>query len=388
MQSNSGGKTDLQKNRKEIYREIVSAFENKYGWLGRQAARELLMSVASWNLERYSDPNMRYRTHVMFAWEKGWVKTSLLTKMAKLLGDDLCSVMGKVTSPGIRGSVSSGMFVSPKPLKTPVVISKEFGETNFEDELLNAFLGMLDEGYTTVTLNKIASLSNSERKDIEKRYDGQIDFVDENEFNIQTDFVFWGATYDPSKLQDDALRSRMNIITPMKPLDSGLVKDADKRYFNVSAETIQEFRREIKREEPMETNFVPPSSIYENFHLNFRESRDIQAYMAARNWWGLDVDPEIMGDYLEHLKESRRQSRMSDEGLVLDLIFDNPMTYDEIMEETGFKKIKLYKILNTIKAKKIPDGDYYRYVVYSGDKIRTDDNGDDEDDDDFLSELM
>lgn len=385
MQSNSSNKSDLQKERKEIYREVVGAFEHKYGWLGRQAARELLMSAATWNLERYSNPTMRYRSHIMFAWEKGWVKTSLLTKMAELLGDELCSVMGKVTSPGIRGSVSSGMFVAPKPLKTPIVISKEFGETNFEDELLNAFLGMLDEGYTTVTLNKIASLTNSQRSDIEKRFDGMIQFVDENEFNIQTDFVFWGATYDPTKLEDNALRSRMNVITPTKPLDSGLVEEADKRHFNVSAETTRQLRREVKREKEMDTTFVPPSSIYENYHLNFRESRDVQSYMAARNWWGLDVNPEIMGDYLGHLKKSRRRSKMNDEELILDLIFDEPMTYDEMMEKTGFSKLKVYKILDGMGAKRIPDGDKYRYVVYSGDKIR---GGDEDEEDDFLSGML
>lgn len=384
MQSNSR-KSDLQKKRKEIYREVVGAFEQKYGWLGRQAAREMLMSVASWNLEKYSDPDLRYRTHLMLAWERGWIKSSLLTKMASILGDDLCSIMGKVTDASLRGSVSSGHFTPPKPLKTPFVISTEFGQTNFEDEILNVFHTMLEEGYTNISMNKLGNLTNSQRKDIEKRYDNQIQFGEENEYNLKTDFVFWGATYDPAQLEDDALRSRFNVVTPIKPLDGGLVEAADKSHFQLDQGVIRDLREEVKREKEMETGFTPPSSIYKEYNPNFRESRDLQSYMACRNWWGLDVNPEIMADYIEHLQKSRRRANMTQEEFVMDLIFDNPMTYEEIMQRTGYKKIDVYKILERINAKKIPDGDVYRYVVYSGDKIQ---DGDEEDEDDFLDSMM
>lgn len=383
MQDNSR-KTDLQKKRKEIYRGVAGAFEQKYGWLGRQAAREMLMSVASWNIEKYSDPDLRYRTHIMLAWERGWIKSSLMTKMAKILGDDLCSVMGKVTDASLRGSVSSGRFTPPKPLKTPFVISTEFGQTNFEDELLNMFHTMLEEGYTNISMNKIANLTDGQRKNIEKKYNNEIQFGDENEFNLNTDFVFWGATYDPAQLDDDALRSRFNVVTPMKPLDGGLVEAADKSVFNVNSQTVRNLREEVKRGEPVGTDFTPPSSIYSEYNPNFRESRDLQSYMACRNWWGLDVNPEIMADYIEHLQKSRRRANMNSDEFILDIIFDNPLSYDEIMDRTGYTKIKVYKILNRIGAKKIPDEDHYEYVVYSGDKIERDDKNDEEE---FLDSL-
>lgn len=379
-------RTERQKDRKQLFREIVGAFEQKYSWLGHQAARELLLSAASWNIETHSDPPMRFRNHIMLAWRRGWLKSSILTKMAEVLGKDLCSVMGKVTDAGMRGSVSSGQFTPPKPLKSPIIISTEFGQTNFEDELLNMFLSLLEEGYTNITLNKLGQLPDSQKRDIEKRFNGQIQFGESNEFNLQTNFVFWGATYDPSKLEDDALRSRFNVVSPAKPLNGELTEAIDNGRFQLSSTAINDVRRELKAEEPIDTNFQPPSKLYSKYNLIPRESRDLQAYMAARHWWGLDVNPEVMENYIEHLKESRRRSMMDPEELVLDLIFDNPMTYEEIAEETGYEDKHIYKLLQELNANPVPsDTGENKWAVWSrkGDA----EEPDDDDENSFLSDL-
>lgn len=370
---------ERQKERQRLFKEVVQAFEQGYSWLGHQAAREMLLSAASWNIQTYSDPPMRYRTHLMLAWKRGWLKSTILTKMASVLGDDLCSVMGKVSDAGLRGSVSSGQFTPPKPLKTPIIISTEFGQTSFEDELLNMFLSLLEEGYTNITLNKLGQMPDSQKRDIEKRFNGNISFGESNEFDLQTNFVFWGGTYDPSKLQDDALRSRFNITTPVKPLDGELTEQIDNGRFNLSSDVIQGVRRELQSEEPVETDFSPPSHLYTDYTINPRESRDLQSYMACRNWWGLDVTPEIMENYIEHLKKSRRRAMMEPKERVFDLIFDNPMTYDEIMADTGYERKHVYKMLQELDAKPVPSTGRKKWAVFSNDSQEKD-----EDDGGFL----
>lgn len=368
---------EIQQNRRQVFNEVIGAFEDKYSWLGHQTARELLLSAASWNIEQYSDPPMRFRSHTLLSWERGWLKSSILSKMASVLGDDLCSTMGKVTDAGIRGSVSNGQFTPPKPLKTPIVISTEFGQTSFEDELLNVFLALLEEGHTNITMNKVASMAETQKRDIEQRYDGGINFGQTNEFDLNTNFVFWGATYDPTKLEDDALRSRFNVVTPAKPLTGEVTEAVDNGHFSLSSTTIKELRSIIMDETAVETDFTPPSHLYTKYSLNPRESRDMQAYMACRNWWGLDVNTEIMEEYIKHLKQSRRRATMAPQERVMDIIFDSPTTYTELQDKTGYDKQHLYKILDNLNADRVPTSRGTAWAVWSG----ADDDEDNEDSD-------
>lgn len=362
-------KEKLQKERKQIYNEIVEAFGVKYSWLGAQAAREMLMSVASWNIQKHSEPPFRYRTHVMLAWKRGYLKSTMMRVMADILGDDNTSTIGKVSDAAMRGSVSGKSFTPPKPLRSPIVISTEFGQTDFNDELLNLFLNQLEEGETNVALNKIAQLSENQREDIQQTYDNRIRFRENNEFDLKCDFVFWGATYDPTKLADDALRSRFNVVTPVKPLNHEITRAADnnpgvKR--QIDKTTVKDVRRFIKQDKEFPTDFRPPHSMYKEFDLNPRESRDVQSYMACRNWWGLDTNPDVMRKYIEYLKQSRRLSTMKPEERVFELIFDTPRTYKELMEETGLGKKELFKIMRRLDAQKHDLANETKWVIWSG----------------------
>lgn len=365
-------KEKIQQERRQVYNEIVEAFGVKYSWLGGQAAREMLMSAASWNIQKYSDPPFRYRTHVMLAWERGFLKSTMMRVMADILGSENTSIIGKVSDAAMRGSVSGKSFTPPKPLKSPIVISTEFGQTDFNDELLNLFLNMLEEGHTNVALNKIAQLTKNQKNNIEENYDRRIQFGENNEFDLKCDFVFWGATYDPSKLSDDALRSRFDVVTPVKTLNHEITRAADnnpsvKR--QLSKTTIRDARRYLTQEKKFPTDFRPSKNMYKKFNLNPRESRDIQAYMASRNWWGLNTNPDVMRKYIEYMKESRRISTMKPEERVFELVFDNPSTYKELISETGLDKRALFKILKRIDAQKIGigKGGKTEWVIWSGD---------------------
>lgn len=385
---------ERQQKRKQIYNDIVEAFGTKYSWLGAQASRELLMSVASWNIEKHSDPPFRYRNHVMLAWERGWVKSTILRQMANLLGDNLCSTIGKVTDASMRGSVQSGKFMPPKPMKTPFVLSTEFGQTDFDDELLNLFLNMLEEGFVNISLNKIGSLPDSVKENVKEKYGGKVEFGEENEFELKCDFVFWGATYDPAYMQDDALRSRFQVVTPNENLDSTITKSMDQApsvKSQLSKDTVKAFRREVMCEEEVKTNFVPTDHLYEKYNINPRESRDLHSYMAARNWWGLDVNPEVMENYIKHLKESRKIAYMTPEEQVFELIFDNPMTTQEIQDHTGFSAKELYKIVKRLDARPMTNSDgertwgVYSQLETSGNGISNSDEDEDDDDDGLKS---
>lgn len=360
----------VKQERKQVFKEIVEAFESKYSWLGTQTSRQLLLSAASWNIEKYSNPHMRYRNHVMLAWDRGWLKSSMMRKMANILGDDFVSTIGKVTDAAMRGSVSAGQFTPPKPLRTPVVISTEFGQTDFSEELLNLFLALLEEAETNVSLNKIGQLSQTTKSNIENKYDGKVKFSASNEFDLKCDFVFWGATYDPSKLADDALRSRFEVVTPAKELDASITRSIDQNRFNLSNTTIKDCRKMLKSEREVETNFQPPKEFYRKYNLIPRESRDIQAHMACRNWWGLDVNPKIMEQYIDHLKKSRRISTMNPRDRIFDMIFDNPMTLEELDQQLPYEKQEIFKILQDLpRTDHFRGQDSLRWVIHSGENL-------------------
>lgn len=383
-----------RQSRKQVYEKIRDAFAEKYDFLGGQAAREMLMSAASWNVNRYSDPPMRFRNHVMLTWSPGWLKSSMLRKMKKVLGDDLVSDSGKFTSAVLRGSLDSGSYSPPLVLKSPIVISTEFGQTDFsDDELLSSFLALLEEGETNVSLNKLAGMSEGQKSNVEERFkrpdgDKAINFG-ENEFSLKTDFVFWGATHDPTQLSENALKSRFNVVTPAQPLTGNVTEAVDKAppIEKILDKTdLKDVRRMLRSQEEVATNFKPPSEFYQEFSLSPRESRDIQSYMAARNWWGLEVNPKIMKDYARQLKESRRIADMTPAERVKNLIFDSPMTYDEIKEKTGYSKIEIHNIFEQIDAKRAgTDANQTAWVVRSGER-----GGDEEESslkDDFLSDV-
>lgn len=372
MQSNSQVKEKDFDERRKVYEEIRDAFAEKYSFLGAQVARETLLSAASWNIQKYSDPPMRFRNHVMLTWDPGWLKSSMLRKMAKILGDDMVSTCGKLTAAVLRGSVDGGRFSPPKPLRTPIVVSTEFGQTTFEDELLNTFLALLEEGKTNVSLNKLAGLSEGEKSNIEKNYGDSIDFKSENEFDLHTNFVFWGATHDPAQLNENALKTRFNVVTPAKPLTGEVTKAVDSGQSVeslIDQSTIKACRRMVKSDKEVATDFQPPSDFYTEYTLTPRESRDVQAYMAARNWWGLDVTPEVMREYIDHMKHSRKIASMGPQERVLNLIFDDPHTYEEIMQETGLSKVEVHKILQRLDASRAgTDPTDTEWVIRSGAK--------------------
>jgi len=363
-------KKDERQTRKQLYEEVTEAFAEKYSFLGYQVASNCLLSVASWNLEKYSDPPMRYRNHVMLTWAPGWVKSTMLIKMKKILGDEMVSTCGKVTDATLRGSVQGGRFTPPKPLRTPILVSTEFGQTEFEGELLHQFLNLLEEGRSNVSLNKIAQLSNTERSDIKEKYNGEIDFKAENEYTLNTDFVFWGATHDPSILNENALKSRFMVVTPSKPLTGEVTKAMDNSppvESLIDQSSVKAIRDVVTSKEEASTDFKPPDSFYTEYSLKPREARDLQAYMAARNWWGLSTSPEVMEKYIEHLKWSRKKASLSKEEQVLEMIFDKPMTYEEIQGETGLTDVEVYKICERIGAKRLTlDSDEPKWVVRSG----------------------
>lgn len=374
---------DERQDRKDVYTTIRDAFAEKYDFLGAQTARELLMSAASWNVNRYSDPPMRFRNHVMLTWSPGWLKSSMLRKMKKVLGDDLVSDCGKFTSAVLRGSLDGGNYSPPLVLKSPIVVSTEFGQTDFSDEeLLSSFLALLEEGETNVSLNKLAGFSESAKENVEQRFkrpDGQrsIQFR-ENEFSLNTDFVFWGATHDPTQLTENALKSRFNVVTPHQPLTGEVTEAVDSAPSiekQLTKEDINDVRRMLRSQEEVATNFKPPSKFYTHFSLSPRESRDIQSYMAARNWWGLEVNPQVMREYTRELKQSRRIADMTPAERVKSLIFDNPLTYDEIMAETGYSKVEIHNIFNEIGAKRAGmNRDETKWVVRSGDGTNNNDD--------------
>jgi hypothetical protein len=346
--------------RKEVFTDIVAAFSESYGFLGEQVATECLMSLATWNMERHSDPPIRYRTHIMLTWDPGYIKSTLLRKFKLLLGDDMVSKCGKITEAVLRGSSAGGSFSPPKVLKAPILVSTEFGQTEWEGELLGSFLALLEEGETNISLNKFAGLSDVAKRDVTEKYHGDIEFTADNEFDLYTDFLFWGATHDPEQLQDNAMVDRFNIVTPKEPLTGELVEQVSKSpplTETLSKDTIQSLRRIVSCEKEADVDFEIPSALYRKHNPSFRLARDVRSNMAARHWWGLQSDPDVMDAYMQHLKESRKKASMNKYERVQDMIFENPLTWDEILERARLPETELNHILQNLDVTHHPGPD-------------------------------
>ncbi len=340
----------------EIYDKIVSAFEHDFSWLGKQFAEEFLMSVASWNIQQFSNPPFRVRRHLLLYWKAGWLKSSLLTKAFVLLGNDLCTMMSDVTNAALRGTVDYGKFVSPFTLKRPFSICTEFGQiTSGGDstELVQKLLNVLEEGVVTVSLGKISQLSKTAKDKAEEEYG--ITFIDDNTFTYRTNWVLLAGTYNKRFLIDNAFESRFNLVVPEKPLNSLLTKHiVNTTPQLIDEETKYEFRRAIVEKNEVRSDVKLPDEIFDlDSELDPRRCSYLLSYKMCRAWWGIKTESEQLINLLTELKKRTDSIWKSADDKVFEVIENEPLSADEIAKVTGLSKRQVYYSLKNIRASRI-----------------------------------
>jgi hypothetical protein len=343
--------------RKEVYFKIVEAFENDYSWLGKQFAEELLLSVASWNIQQFSKPPFRLRRHLLLFWQPGWIKSTLLTRAYELLSPELCTIMSDVSLAALRGTVEFGRFVSPYTLKRPFSIATEFGQVvtgGESQDLVQKLLNVLEEGMVTVSLGKISSISALEREEVESKYG--ISFIDSNTFTYKTNWVLMAGTYNKKFLVDNAFESRFTLVVPDKELNSELTKYINKhRPQGIDPELAGEFRRTIMTDSPINTKIELPDEIYDTTGLTVRQSSYLISYALCRSWWGIETTTEELIELAKRIKQKSEIVWKSADDRVFDSIEQEGKTADEIATETGLSKRQVYYSLKNIRASAILD---------------------------------
>lgn len=282
-------------NRKKIFTEIVSEFEKKYSFLGKQFGEEFLLSVASWNIQHYSLPDFRIRRHLLLLWEPGFVKSSLLLKAYRLLGTENCIPMSDVTNAALRGTVNGGKFVTPYVLVRPFSIATEFGQIMVSDqEIVQKLLNVLEEGIVNVALAKISTLSEEAKDKCVKEH--SIEFVDSNKFTYTTDWVLMAATYNEKFMSDHAFKSRFIVLKPTEPLGSKLTKHIiQSKPFVLGDDVVEGFRKELKSEEQVDCMLKLPDEVFElNPFMSVRDANTIISKALCKKWWGFDTSKEEM----------------------------------------------------------------------------------------------
>ena len=344
--------------RKELYNEVVDAFEQSYSWLGKQFAEEMMLSLASWNVQTFSNPNFRARRHMILFWAPSWFKSTLLNKTYHLLGPELCTIMTDVSHAALRGTVESGQFVSPFTLKRPFSICTEFGQVLSgadSTEIVQKLLNILEEGLVTVSLGKISYLSPTQREEIKDKYG--ITFIDNNTFTYHTNWVLMAGTYNRRFLVDNALESRFNIVYPEKRLDAQLTKYViNSRPFMISDDVINGVRNEILRKTIVNCNIKLPDEVFdENTNITPRESAGLLSTIICRAWWGLKTDKEYILKKIDNMRLRSKAVWMTADDKVFEAIEQEAKTATQIAEETGLSKRQVYYSLKSLRASRYID---------------------------------
>jgi hypothetical protein len=344
--------------REEIYNDIVTAFSQKYDWLGRQYAEEFLNTAASYNIQKYSNPEFRVRRHLMLCWSAAWLKSSLLKRTYEILGSGLCTLMTDITRAALRGTVEAGQFISPFTLKRPFSICTEFGQIisgSDTGELTQELLNVLEEGLLNVSLGKISYLSAASREDAANKYG--IEFLDNNTFTYSTNWILLASTYNRKFLVDNALESRFTIVYPEKKLDNALTKHlVEAGPFTLNTETVLAFRQLLLDDKGIDTREKLPHEAYEDEHpLTPRDSGAILSWMLCRKWWGFKTSKDEVLQIIEQIRSRRENLWKTADDKVFDAIESLAKTAEQIAKETDLTKRQVYYSLRNIRASRIID---------------------------------
>ncbi len=340
-------------HRSECYNAIVDAFEKKYSWLGKAFAEEFLLTVASWNIQAFSEPEFRIRRHLLLFFEHGWGKSTLLKKASAILGDELCTIMSDVTLAALRGTVEHGQFITPYTLKRPFSICTEFGQIvgGSNTEIVQKLLNVLEEGVVTVSLAKIATLRQCDIDEIMEKHG--IKFIDSNTFTYKTNWVLIAGTYNKKFLVDNAFESRFVILMPQGKLDSSLTRHINNSDpFVISEDVVDTLRKEVLSNKPVDCMVRLPDAVY-NYPLTLRDSAQLLSTILCKKWWGIKSSNDEIIDAAREIKKRHDDVWKSSDDKVFDALEAGYNTMDDLINKTGLSKRAIYYSLKSLRARKV-----------------------------------
>jgi len=357
---------------REIYDEIVSAFETKYSFLGRDFAERALLVVSSWNIQKNTQSFMRLNGHLLLMYKYGFLKSTLLRRFRHLLGKELCTITNKVTDASIRGSVIhvSGLpcFIPPTAFDAPFIVCTEFGQVvgNETSGVVQELLNLLEEGETSVQSVKIASLPDGYKKELENKYaQFNLNFYKTNGFMYKVNTSWIVATNNTRFIRSHALESRFDVMSYSdNELTHEITKHVDKNEWYIDEDVVHKFREIVNSKRKFAHKFDLPDEIYTD-NISPRESASLQRYGLSRLWWGLKTK---VNDFIELFKKMRlnySRSRGKLEDIIITLLKNNTkLTNKQIIDMSGYSRNSVYNAITSLYTKKIITKEKHNNIVF------------------------
>ncbi len=341
---------------KEVYNEIVRAFEEKYSFIGRDFAERVLLTAASWNIQKTTKSFMRLNGHLLLMYRHGFLKSTLLRRFKQIMGDELCSITNSVRAASIRGSVysheGSPVFIPPTVFDSPFIVCTEFGQVTGDETsgVVQELLNLLEEGETSVQLVKIASLPEEYKIELEEKYkEYELDFYKINGFRYKTNTSWIVATNNYRVIRSYALESRFDTITYSdKELTHELTKHVDRNEWHIDEDAVYKLREYVKNRKFDKTKFELPDEIYSN-NISPRESASLQRFGLSRLWWGIKTKVEDLIALFKKMRISTARSRSNISDIIMKLLeIHGELSSKEIIDLSGYARSSVYSTLNNL----------------------------------------
>ncbi len=344
-------------NKTKIYNAVIESFENKFSWLGKQFAQEFLCAVASYNLEENLKFDARIRNHILLFWQHGWLKSSLIYRAFDILGNDNAAYITDISEPALRGSVEftsdgESQYVPPFVKEKPFIIVSEIGSLTHKyrsDSLVQEMLTILEEGFNSTQLIKIARLSPEQRAKAEEEYG--VRFEGLSRVYFKTNCVWIGATYNADYIVDNAFASRWEIQRPNQELTSKLTKWINRHSWHIDEDVVENLRKLIgdKPDPNLKAYFNKylPDEMYDKYpQLSPRMSRSLKVYRLCRAYWGLKTDDDMLVNRLDNIIVSQDSVSEGWIDKVLEYLRKNgKCTYNDIKDGVKIPSAILFNVL-------------------------------------------
>ena len=368
-----------------IYRTISHAMENKYGWLGRQVAENLLDSIACSVINRCYPVTFRANQHVLLIWESGWYKSSLLSDFVSMMPSDYIGAIGKISDASFRGTIEANArpgrrFVCPNCLMYDFLLVREFGRGLTEDaQLKETLLTALEDQRVTVSLAKFSQLDDLERRGIEQQFTrDNLVWENDNSFHYRTSFTMWAANYLP--VEDIALLSRFNVVVPNRDLDDDL-----RNHVMMNPQLIVEMEPGVtenygdirsavdtvmgSHRPPLPMGFDLTKELSKISGITPRIHSNIIKKILAGAWWGFWYDSDAVRGMGYEAVSSKRISQRDFTDDILDKFKSGYFTVQQVANELGLSPHAVWKTLYMLRdqpyrvfRKKNPQDERQAYI--------------------------
>ena len=339
-------------NKIQVNTAILDEFERCYGWLGRQMAEKLLLSLATINIHRYGGYSYRLRQNLLMLWKAGYFKSTIVRRFIDIInysGKPNAILITDISDSSFMGSSKDKNFLVPLYAKYWIIVIDEMAKyTDSKTEQFQTLLSVLEDDHVIRQLIKFGEVSEKEKKR-SKVYG--IEWIDEFTFKAPVRAGVIGNTYKNDFITDEAMQSRFNIVTPKQDLDADLVKHINKYgdSFNVPPDIClslqHHFHNDSIKNSPL-TYTLPSEVIIDG--VSGRTLSELKKWALAREWWGFTTSLQEIENRRDVIINSQQYATKNSADKVIDLISERPYTAKEIIEVLGMPKSNLYRILRRL----------------------------------------